>query len=168
MWNIVWIKWRYAVDIAGPSHFWSDGLSHCQNGADYRDLSMLSHATQWKGNAPTIGSSHCYSRDVFLNITQHCKKTTWLLARHVTFSWSDSLEEVTCQILWTCELYLKRYDGKCLRYSRDEIVTSNFFSQIHAKFVLKIKEIFIFNFYLVLGHIVGLGKTQLNRMLLHW
>ena len=32
----------------------SDGLSHCQNGADYRYLSMLSHATQWKGNAPTI------------------------------------------------------------------------------------------------------------------
>ena len=30
----------------------SDGLSHCPNGADYSFI--LPHATQWKGNTPTI------------------------------------------------------------------------------------------------------------------
>ena len=40
---------------AGPSCFWSDGLSHCQNDADCRDLSILSTCYMVKkNNASTI------------------------------------------------------------------------------------------------------------------
>ena len=116
-----------------------------------------------------IGSDHHYSRDVFFNITQHWKKKTCEIIGktcHIFLEWlSWRSYKPNFMDLWALlkKIWLKMF---ALLTRRNSDI--HFFSQIHAKFVLKIKDIFIFNFYHLLGHIVGLEKTQLHRMLLHW